>query len=74
MKFDNKKDAILRYIKVDDCVVDDGRAVSRLRIRFTDGSLFAWSIPVEEGVKPFDLANLFMTLAEGITEVYGGDA
>lgn len=61
MKFDSKEDAILRYITFED---------GQFRVRFTDGVLFAWTLPVERGVRPLELGEMFGELYEVIKQRY----
>ena len=64
MNFDTNENAVLRYIKCEK---------GKLRIRFSDGVLFAWNIPIEEGVTPLDMTKLFSFLSEDIKQRYGGE-
>jgi len=61
MNFDKSEDAVLRYIKCEK---------GKLRIRFSDGVLFAWSLPIEEGVTPLDMTKVFSVLADDIKQRY----
>ncbi len=61
MNFDNTENAVLRYIKCDEDFIS---------VRFTDGVLFKWKIPIYEKLKPSDVVSLFSALSEDIKERY----
>lgn len=65
MKFDRKEDAVLRYITFEN---------GQFRVRFTDGAMFAWVVPIERGVRPLELGEMFAELYEGIKQRYTEEA
>jgi hypothetical protein len=60
-EIENTEDVVLRYIKCEK---------GKLRIRFSDGVLFAWNLPIEEGVTPLDMTKVFSVLADDIKQRY----